>query len=299
MRERTLLYVALAVSIFSPSIVVSQQAAQAPQPDAKALDIQKLRDNLYVIKGAGGTTTVFLANGGTVVVDSKNPGWGSVLIEKIRTITDRPITTLINTHSHPDHTGGNADFPAGVEIIAQENTKKNMEMMDIFKSGKGLPTKTFKDKMSLFSGQDRIDLYYFGVGGTDGDAWVVFPELRTMATGDGCSGRHLSIIPNGSSGGNFLVYPDTLSRTIASIENVDTIIPGHDDVLTWNDLKMCADFYQDFLTWTKAERARGKTVDEAVADYQIPEKYKAQGYTPGVARAVRMNIQGIYDELKN
>jgi hypothetical protein len=68
-------------------------------------------------------------------------------------------------------------------------------------------------------------------------------------------------------------------------------------VLTWSDLKVYADFYRDFVTWTEAERKNGKRVDEAVAAYQVPERYKAQGYTAGVERAVRVNIQGIYDEL--
>jgi cyclase len=300
MRRRTvlgLLIVGGALLSAIPGYPRPPQGAQKPDPSA--LEVQKVRDNLYVVKGGGGTTTIFVTSAGVVVVDTKNPGWGKALLEKIKTLTDKPVITLINTHSHPDHTGGNIDFPPGVEIIVQENTKKNMEIMDIFKTGKGMPTKTFKDKMSLFSGNDKIDLYYFGVGGTDGDAWVVFPALGTMAAGDGCSGRHLSIIPNVSSGGNFVGYPDTFSRMLSSVKNVDTVIPGHDDVLSWNDLKVCADFYKEFLTWTEAEKKAGKSVDEAVADYQIPDKYKAQGYTPGVARAVRMNIQGIYDELKN
>lgn len=299
MRRRLLLSLLVWLSSVVFSVAAFPQAQPQQQPDPKLLEVQKLRDNLFVIKGGGGTTTLFLTSKGAVVIDSKNPGWGSALLQKIRTITDKPLITLINTHSHQDHTGGNADFPLGIEIVAQENTKNNMEKMDVFKSGKGLPTKTFRDRMSLFSGEDELDLYYFGVGGTDGDAWVVIPALRTMATGDGCSGRHLSIIPNASSGGNFVAFPDTLSRMLASIKNVDTVIPGHDDVLAWNDLAVYADFYRDFLTWTEGERQNGKTVDEAVAEYQVPEKYKAQGYTPGVARAVRMDIQGIYDELRN
>ncbi len=300
MRRRTALGLLIVVGALSPAIPGYPRPPHGGQhPDPNALEVQKVRDNLYVVKGGGGTSTVFVTSAGVVVVDAKNPGWGKALLEKIKTITDKPVITLINTHSHADHSGGNVDFPPGVEIIVQENTKKNMGIMDIFKTGKGMPTKTFKDKMSLFSGNDKIDLYYSGVGGTDGDAWVVFPALRTMAAGDGCSGRHLSIIPNVSSGGNFVAYPDTFSRMLSSIKNVDTVIPGHDDVLTWNDLKVCADFYKDFLTWTQAEKTAGKSVDEAVSDYQIPDKYKAQGYTPGVPRAVRMNIQGIYDELKN
>ena len=67
------------------------------------------------------------------------------------------MTTIINTHTHGDHTGSNAMFPATVEIVAHENTKANMEKMDAFKgdNAKFLPKKTYKDKMSLGSGKDR------------------------------------------------------------------------------------------------------------------------------------------------
>src|SRR6266516_4801622 len=75
---------------------------------------------------------------------------------------------------------------ATVEIVAHENTKTNMEKMDAFKgdNAKFLPKKTYKDKMTLGAGKDRIDLYYFGRGHTNGDTWVVFPALRVMHTGD-------------------------------------------------------------------------------------------------------------------
>ena len=54
-------------------------------------------------------------------------------------MTPKPITTIINTHTHFDHTGSNAEFPATVEIVVHENTKSNMEKMDQFKSGAGMP----------------------------------------------------------------------------------------------------------------------------------------------------------------
>ena len=93
-------------------------------------------------------------------------------MDQVRSVTDKPVTTIINTHTHGDHTGSNEFFPASVEVVAQENTKTNMEKMDAFKGDKAqfLPDKTFKDKLTLFSGADRIDLYYFGAGHTNGDS---------------------------------------------------------------------------------------------------------------------------------
>ena len=90
------------------------------------------------------------------------------------------MTTIINTHAHADHTGGNVEFPTVTEIIAHENTKATMEKMEAFTGANArfLPTRTFRDKLSLLDGIDRMDLYYFGAGHTNGDIVVVFPEKR-------------------------------------------------------------------------------------------------------------------------
>ena len=163
--------------------------AQQPPADApKVIEVEKVKDNLYVLRGGGGNTAVFVTANGVVVVDAKNPGWGQPILDKIKELTPKPVTTLINTHTHGDHVSGNVEFPATIDIVAQENTKANMEKMPIFKehNGVGMAKRTFKDKMTIGKGADQIDLYYFGRGHTNGDAWVVFPALRVVARG-----RHL------------------------------------------------------------------------------------------------------------
>src|SRR6476619_1153132 len=103
-------------------------AGQAPQPtDPKVIDVEKLADNLFVLKGGGGNTAAFVTATGVVVVDTKLPGWGQPLLDKIKTLTDKPVTTIINTHTHFDHVSGNVEFPATVEVITQENTKRLMD----------------------------------------------------------------------------------------------------------------------------------------------------------------------------
>src|SRR5690349_128611 len=143
-----------------------QQPANAP----KVIEVDKVKDNLFVLKGGGGNTAVFVMASGVAVVDAKNPGWGQPILDKIKELTNKPVTLLINTHTHGDHVSGNVEFPATIDIVVQENTKTNMEKMDIFKqhNGKGLPKRTFKDKMTLMKGADQVDLYYFGPGHTNG-----------------------------------------------------------------------------------------------------------------------------------
>ncbi|PYR87034.1 MAG: hypothetical protein DMG18_01015 [Acidobacteria bacterium] len=178
----------VAIACLSLSVAAYQQAGRG-QAQARVVDVDKLRDNLYVLRGGGGNTAIFIAANGVVVVDTKNPGWGQPILEKIKTLTDKPVTTIINTHTHGDHVSGNVEFPATVEVIVHENTKANMMEMrgatgipqqgpptNIFKehNGLGLPKRTFEDKMSIGTGNDRIDLFYFGRGHTNGDAWVLF-----------------------------------------------------------------------------------------------------------------------------
>jgi glyoxylase-like metal-dependent hydrolase (beta-lactamase superfamily II) len=139
---------------------------------------------------------VFVTANGVVVVDAKNPGWGQPILDKIKELTPKPVTTLINTHTHGDHVSATWNSRRRWKSSRRENTKANMEKMPIFKehSGLGLPKKTFKDKMTIGSGADQIDLYYFGPGHTNGDAIIVFPALRTAHTGDLFAGKALPLV---------------------------------------------------------------------------------------------------------
>jgi cyclase len=89
---------------------------------------RNVRDNLYVIPGAGGNTTVFVTQHGVVLVDTKLPNNGEAILNQVRGVTDKPVAMIINTHSHPDHhIGSNEYFPASVDVVAHENTRKSME----------------------------------------------------------------------------------------------------------------------------------------------------------------------------
>ena len=186
MRRTVVLGLVLALGGFA-AVKAQQSPANAP----KVIEVEKVKDNLYVLRGGGGNTAVFITATGVVVVDAKNPGWGQPILDKIKGITTKPVTTFINTHTHGDHVSGNVEFPATVDVIAQENTKANMEKMQIFKdhNNAGMAKKTFKDKMTLGKGADEIDLYYFGRGHTNGDAFVVFPALRVAHAGDIFAGK--------------------------------------------------------------------------------------------------------------
>jgi cyclase len=270
----------------------AQGAAPAPPPP---LTTEKLRDNLFVIKGGGaGNTAVFVTANGVVLVDTKNPNWGQRIMDQVRSVTDKPVTTIINTHTHGDHTGSNEFFPASVEVVAQENTKANMEKMDAFKGDKAqfLPDKTYKDKLTLFSGGDRIDLYYFGAGHTNGDSIVVFPALRVAHAGD-LFARKATPLIDVNNGGSGVAYPETVKKAATSVKGVDEVITGHDVVLPWSALAEYGEFNLAFLDATKAAIKAGQSVDDAIAGFKMPDKFKDYGMT-----GVKDNVTKIYAELK-
>jgi cyclase len=283
MKRGIVLAALVAVGALSLTVTAYQQpAANAP----KVVTADKVKDNLWVLKGegGGGNVAVFVASTGVVVVDAKNPGWGQPILDKIKELTDKPVAMLINTHTHGDHVSGNVEFPATVDIITQENTKTNMEKMDIFKqnNGKGLPKRTFKDKMTLMKGADQVDLYYFGPGHTNGDAIVVFPALRTAHMGDLFASKSLPLV-DGGNGGSVLHYPETVNKVYDGIKNVDTVINGHSNTtMVWADVKEFGNFTQDFLSWAQGALKSGKTPEQAAAEWKVPEKY--QGYSSTVSQ---------------
>jgi len=213
-------------------------------------------------------------------------------------VTDKPITTIINTHTHSDHTGSNDFFGASVETIVHENTRTNMTRMDAFKGEKAkfVPKRTYKDKLSLGSGKDQVDLYYLGVGHTNGDTFVVFPALRVMHTGDMFAWKALPYIDT-SNGGSVVAHAETLGRVVSTIKNVDTVITGHTPVLTWNELSEYADFNRDFVAWAREQIKAGKPANQAAAEFRVPARYKGYSVAPNSSGDAKANTDIVYREL--
>jgi glyoxylase-like metal-dependent hydrolase (beta-lactamase superfamily II) len=311
MRRTIVLGALFVVGALSMAVAAGQQPAGAAQPQARVVEVEKVRDNLYVMRGGGGNSGVFITANGVVVVDTKNPGWGQPLLDKIKTVTDKPVTMIVNTHTHGDHVSGNVEFPATVEVVTHENTRANMEQMrtptgitpqpgapvNIFKEhgGRGMPKRTFKDRLTLGSGNDRVDLYYFGRGHTNGDAWVVFPALRVMHAGDIFSGKNVPLL-DAVNGGSGVEIGDTLARAAAGVGNVESVITGHSTVMTLADLKEYAEFNREFARAVQAAKKAGRTADEVATSWTIPAKY--QGYAMPQPARLRANVGVVFDETK-
>ena len=299
MKRSMILGGVVAVGVLSVGVSGFQQLDQAAV-DAAA--IEQVKDNLYVITGSstvdralfsGGNVGVFVMEEGVAVVDTKLPGWGSVILERIRTVTDKPVVTIINTHTHGDHVGSNEFFPDTVRIVAHENTKTNMQRMDNFAgdNAKYLPGATYSERMSLGSGADQIDLYHFGAGHTDGDTLVVYPALGVLQTGDLFPWRDAPFL-DASNGGSGVALPETLGAAIAAIEGVDVVVPGHVPVTTWESFQEFQGFTADLLDAVRTAKGAGLSVDEVASGVDL-----SSGYPDYDSTRVDAAVRVIYGEL--
>lgn len=310
MRRGMVLGVVVAVGTLSMTVAALQQpagrgAAQGPP----TVEVDKLRDNLFMLRGGGGNTAVFVRSDGVTLVDTKNPGYGAPILAAVRQITNRPVTMIINTHTHGDHVSGNVEFPATVDVVTHVNTEANMKRMSplsgsaapanpqpsIFErnGGRGLPKRTFADRMSIGSGADQVELFYFGRGHTNGDAWILFPTLRFVHAGDAFPSNNGLPILDANNGGSGVEIADTHMKAHAALSGrADSIITGHSTVMTFNDLRDYATFNRQFLETMRAAKKQGRTVEQAAAAWTAPA-----GFTAPTPARLQANIQAIYNEL--
>jgi glyoxylase-like metal-dependent hydrolase (beta-lactamase superfamily II) len=305
MTMRVWILAAVAATGLGSMSAVAFQAPAAP----KVVTVDKIRDSLYVLRGGGGNTALFLTAKGAVLVDTKLPGWGQPLLDAVRTVTDKPVTMVINTHAHYDHTNGQVEFPASVEVVAHENTKRYMQesnpvyalqsgpQPNIFTAngGRGMPSRTFRDTLTINSGADRIDLHYFGRAHTGGDTYVAFPALGVMHVGDTFPTRDLPIMDL-NNGGSGVAFADTLAKA-AAVPGVTTIINGHHAVtMTPDDVRTYAAFIREFVTTVQAAKRAGRSVDDVVASWKTPAAYS--GFNAPQPARVKANAEVIFGETK-
>ena len=293
-------------------------AGHAQEPKTVRIDTLSVMDTLYHLSGGGANSLALIdeINGGVVLIDTKPPGWGQPVRDALDGVTDLPVTTIINTHAHPDHAGSNGEFGTAALIVAHESTKANMARMDLYSGADaaGLPTKTFVDRFSLLEDIDRIELYHFGPAHTDGDIIVVFPEKGVAYMGGLFPSKATPVIDT-RNGGSGVAFPDTLAKAVAGIQGVSRVITGHGQApvtyagrgrretgvnrpwagfMTWDDLKEYADFNRDFLAAAERAFRAGLSAEEAASALELPERYRDYGM-----EHARANIEAIYDELAN
>ena len=220
----------------------SGQAASKPKPPGP-LKIERVKGDLHLISGEGGNVAAYATADGVVLVDDMFDRNHADILAQVKTVTDKPLRYVINTHQHDDHAGGDFKMLPLAEVIAHRNVYANLKNLkrpyfeDTPGTPIGLPRVTFSDRLDVHLGGKDVEAYYFGRGHTSGDIVVYFPEIRAIHTGDlfiSGSRRGVPIYVDAVQGGSLLEWTRTLDRTLQL--DFDAVIPGHGPVATKADL---------------------------------------------------------------
>jgi glyoxylase-like metal-dependent hydrolase (beta-lactamase superfamily II) len=259
---------------------------------AADFEVRKLADGVYAAIAQPGGKAVsnsgFIVNDSEVVVIDSHISleMARMLQEEIRKVTNKPVRYLAITHKHRDHVGGTTAFGAEVEIISHENTRAVMaaDTAPAFR----VPTVTFNRKLVFHRPNRTIELLYSGRGHTDGDIAVWLPEEKILFTGD------LSF--NGSAG----VMRDAFLRDwVATLEQLRslsarTVVPGHGPVFDNEGLLNFQNYLTDFIRAVKVQVDAGKTQEQALKDFSLPQYKDLAGWENWLP----MNVTRCYNELK-
>jgi cyclase len=237
--------------------------AQAAQPSQGPL-VQKIRGNVYFVRGGMAYGGFSIYDKGVVVIDAKMTAEGTKqVVAEIAKITPLPITHILLTHSDGDHVNGLTGYPTGLAILSSETTKREME--EAFKDEKMaplrayLPTRTFTRPFSLDLGAASVELIPVGPAHTGGDTFIYFRDEKTAFVGDlAFLGRDPLI--HRQKGGTSEGYAQAL-RTMLSL-GAETYLSGHNEPMTAADLRGILASIEEKRAKVGALVKEGKTLDE-------------------------------------
>src|ERR1700692_1598958 len=254
------------------SETVIQKATE--QFDNSPLNVTSLGQGMYVFSGDGGNVTAIVDDTSTLLIDSGMATRISELTHALFKTPLRPVTQLVNTHWHFDHTGGNTYLgSAGVTIIAQENVKKRLSsVQDVpfvgLRDGRypsqALPGVTYSGSTTLRQGSQGLTLENYGPAHTDGDTVTYIAPANVAVVGDIFS-NHVYPIIDLASGGSIDGMIHSVDRILAQTDAQTKIVPGHGLVATRADLQDYRDMLVQVRQHIKVLIAAGKTIDETVA----------------------------------
>jgi cyclase len=220
---RTLLARLAAAALLLTGCWIAYTQTQAPPPK---LTTSKVKEDLYMIEGGGaGNVAVYVTSEGVVLVDDKFEQNHDDIVAQVKSVTSLPVKYILSTHYHADHSGGNAKFLPTAEIISTANARTNIVNRTQSNAPPGVAAArvTFTEESSVFLGGKEARARYFGRGHTNGDAFIYFPALRTLHTGDMMAGSTPLIDYPG--GGSVVEWIKTLDAVMKL--DFDTVIPGH------------------------------------------------------------------------
>ncbi len=246
----------------------------------------KITRQLYMLSGKGGNIGLFIGEDGTFMIDDQFAPLTEQILAVIKAAGGSFPRFLINTHYHPDHTGGNENL--GEEdtlIFAQDNVRKYLHDGYFIKAfnakqpplePEGLPVITFSKDISFHLNGEDIHAVFAPHAHTDGDCFIVFPKANVIHTGD--------IFFNGFYPFIDVDHGGTLQGMIAATDTIlklsdekTTIIPGHGPLGNKAALTTYRNMLATALERLKKLKTAGKSTDDAVATRPLADFEKKWG----------------------
>ena len=265
-------------------VLLFAASAFAQQDFSKVeIKVQKVAGTVYMLQGAGGNIGVSVGDDGIVIVDDEFAPLAPKIKAALKSITDKPVRFVINTHYHGDHTGGNAQFSGdATPIIAHENVRKRLQEGQSTGPAKAppapkeaLPVITFNDRATVHLNGEDIRAIHFPAGHTDSDAVIFFPQSNVVHMGDDFVTYGFPFV-DVQGGGSVTGMIAGVQKVISTVPADVKIIPGHGDLCSLDDMRK----YVQMLTDTRALVAdaiqKGMTVDQ-MKQAHILSKYDNLG----------------------
>ncbi len=266
------------------------QSTAAEEP----LQIEKVAGNVYCLYGPGGNMGILKTGSGLLLIDSKVNHSTEAVLKKIKSFSPAPITHMILTHYHWDHTDGAKTIAKGAVSICHENCKETLIRRAKKTNQDYIATiKTFDKIQKLQVGKEKITLLHLGPGHTSGDTIVIFETSGVIHSGDlFFHGMPPYIdVKEGSDTLNWIRIIETLSKKYPDYK----IIPGHGKITGMKNYL----YFADYLKYLRKEVSAGiKAGKDAGA---IMKENKLDGFKKikdkGFFTTRKNNILWMYQEL--
>jgi glyoxylase-like metal-dependent hydrolase (beta-lactamase superfamily II) len=228
----------------------------------------KVAGNVYMLTGAGGNIGVSVGDDGIVIIDDQYAPLAPKIEAALKTITDRPVRFILNTHYHGDHTGGNEHFGKTAEIVAHENVRKRLasgssrggETVPPAPAG-ALPIVTFNDTLTIHLNGEDVRAVHMPHGHTDGDAVIWFTRSNVVHMGDDYFNAFFPFVDT-DNGGSVRGLIANIEKVLATVPNDAKIIPGHGTLSDKAGLRRFYDMLRGTLAAVETGVAAGKSLDQ-------------------------------------
>lgn len=289
------------VDAAEPKAAPKANAAEAPaKPNITS---QALGDGMYMLLGPGGNIGVSIGDDGVYMIDDKFARFGQDIIDVVGTLTDKPITYVLNTHHHGDHSGANAEMKAvGATVVAHDNVRTRMGMTYMNQAfGRQQeardvalwPTLTFSDEMTLWFNGDEVRAIHTPAGHTDGDSIVHFVGANIVHLGDNFFRGMLPFV-DVDSGGTIqgMINAQQIAYDLSD-ENTQ-IIPGHGPLSTKAELGTSIKRLQAIHDRVKARKDAGESLEAIIAADPLEDMTELEGFMkkPNVITATWRSLGG-------